>query len=314
MSNSPPSTPKKMCLPLELCTSLYIITLPTEGRAMATSRNPHTKMLRELATLMHSVAGESVGMMKRSAPDRALKLKPKDEWGIYLEFLTILFNLADRFSAMHFPLKEQPQLMDSLEDAVAEHLKTAMAPALSADTDPMEFVITIGKAVSESRELYEPFRFMATDESKEKDAWLALLGNRVAEAMGTTDDGMVPSAAILCVSAAIAAMNAFFAQSAAGTGAGQPEQAESTDQAAATAGTRPEIGNEMKLASVMSSIQREEVETRWGLHPQFRHDLSRQEMHELSKLMNRVTRILGERYATVAFSEAWAAWQQPGHA
>ena len=66
--------------------------------------------------------------------------------------------------------------------------------------------------------------------------------------------------------------------------------------------------------SVMSSIQDEEVETRWGMHPQFRKDLTLEESKELSRLMNQVTKILGERYASVAFSETWTAWHIPGQA
>jgi hypothetical protein len=30
--------------------------------------------------------------------------------------------------------------------------------------------------------------------------------------------------------------------------------------------------------------------------------------------MNRVAKILGERYATVAFSDQWASWHKAGHA
>ncbi len=274
---------------------------------MATSHNPQTSMLRQLASLMLSVAGESVGMMKRSAPEQALKLKPKDEWRIYLEFLKILFNLADRFSALHLPIKEQPQFMDHLEDAVGEQLKNAMAPALSAGSDPMEIVMAIGKVVSESRELYEPFRFVVTEENKDKEACFGVLADRVAEAMGTVGNGMVTSAAILCTSAAIPAMNALFE----GHAADGPTAQETGPRASATQGA---WGSTIKLISIMSSIHGEEVETRWGLHPRFRQDLSTKETKELAKLMDRVTQILGTRYATVAFSESWASWHHPGHA
>jgi hypothetical protein len=34
----------------------------------------------------------------------------------------------------------------------------------------------------------------------------------------------------------------------------------------------------------------------------------------LTKLMNRVAKILGGRYAAVAFSEEWATWHRAGHA
>ena len=74
------------------------------------------------------------------------------------------------------------------------------------------------------------------------------------------------------------------------------------------------IGNEIKLISVMSSVAGEEVETRWGLHPRFREDLRPEEAQELTRRMNRVTKILGERYAKVAFSADWKSWHFSGHA
>ena len=73
-------------------------------------------------------------------------------------------------------------------------------------------------------------------------------------------------------------------------------------------------GNEIKLVSVMSTVEGEQVETRWGLHPGFRQDLNPEEARELSRLMNRIAQILGERYAAVAFSENWASWHKTGHA
>lgn len=280
---------------------------------MAHSKGPYTTVHRELAALMLSVAAESVGMMKRSAPEQALKLKPKDEWAVYLEFLKILFNFADRFSALHIPLKEQPQFMDSLEDAVADQLNSTMAPLLSSDADPMEIIVTVGNAVAESRQLYEPFRFVVTEEQKEREACLELLASRIAEAMGTTGEGMVTSAATLCTSAVIPAMQSLFESLASGSQRPQPATAEADLEGHPAPGHK-KVGNEIKVVSVMSSIQGEEVETRWGLHPQFRQDLSTHERKELSRLMNRVTQILGERYANVAFSESWAAWHHPGHA
>jgi hypothetical protein len=68
------------------------------------------------------------------------------------------------------------------------------------------------------------------------------------------------------------------------------------------------------LVSLMSSVSGEEVETRWGLHPQFRQDLTPAELQQLTKLLNRVAKILGERYAAVAFSEQWTSWHKAGHA
>jgi hypothetical protein len=64
----------------------------------------------------------------------------------------------------------------------------------------------------------------------------------------------------------------------------------------------------------MSDVSGDEIETRWGLHPRFRQDLTAGEIQQLTKLMNRVAKVLGERYAAVAFSEEWISWHKAGHA
>ncbi|HKW85752.1 MAG TPA: hypothetical protein VJM82_01635 [Nitrospiraceae bacterium] len=277
---------------------------------MTASQSPYAQVLRELAALMLAVAGESVTMVKHSAPDQALKLKKKQEWNIYLEFLKVMFNLADRLSAFHLPVQEQPLFMDGLEDAVAQQLKAVLEPALGPDSDEMELVITIGKAVSESRQDYERFRFVVTDEGKVKEEFFRHFGERIAQTLDTPRNGAVVAAATLCAGAVIPAMKAVFE--------GLPGQgpASTTDvvQPSGEQLAGRAIGNEIKLVSVMSTVEGEQVETRWGLHPRFRQDLKPEEARELSRLMNRIAQILGERYAAVAFSEDWATWHQTGHA
>lgn len=292
---------------------------------MSASKGSYADLLRELAAMMVAVAGESVTMVKRSAPDAALKLKPKQEWDVYLEFLKVLFNLADRLSVLHLPIQEQPAFMDSLEDHVAQHLKTILAPALGPDNDDMEVTVTIGKAVADSRQRYERFRFLVTDESPARADYLKVIGERIGELIGATRNGMVASAATLCISSAISAMQALFDGVLSGKTAGtaparqpQPTTAvppvQPTQQDRSPKPDAPGSAHEIKLVSVISTVSGEEVETRWGLHPRFRQDLTQEESKELTKLMNRVTQILGERYATVAFSSDWASWNQIGHA
>ena len=48
---------------------------------MGTANKEYQAQLRQLAELMLAVSGESVTMMKRNAPEQALKLKRQDEWG-----------------------------------------------------------------------------------------------------------------------------------------------------------------------------------------------------------------------------------------
>ena len=284
---------------------------------MATAHTPSSGLLRELAELTVAMSGESVSMVKRSAPEQALKLKKRREWDIFLEFFKVIYHFADRLSAFYVPIQEQPQFMDGLRQAVVRQLQSMLAPALGPDSDEMEITHTIGKAVAESHERYEHVRFVVTDESPAKEELLKSLGARVAELLDARGNGMVISAATLCASSAIAAMQALFEGV---TPQGAPGTAE-----ASVASPGGELrnsqrspggptGSEIKLVSVMSTVKGEEVETRWGLHPKFRQDLTPEQAQELTRLMNRVTQILGQRYAAVAFSADWVSWHRIGHA
>jgi hypothetical protein len=284
---------------------------------MATANSPYSQQLRTIAELMLAVAGESVTMMKRNAPQQALKLKRQAEWNIYLEFLKVMFNLTDRLSVLYLPLKDQPDFMNSLEDAVTLQLKTVLEPAFGSGADQTEIMLTISGAVAESRQIYEKYRFLITEDSNAKNDLLKNFGDRVADVMGVAGDGQVSFAATLCVSAVIPALTSILAGDAPPTqDMAQAVQNQPSSSVSGPAPSTPQgpIGNEIKLVSVMSNVDGEEVETRWGLHPRFRQDLKPDEVQQLTKLMNRVAKILGERYATVAFSDEWASWYKAGHA
>ncbi|HEX6726029.1 MAG TPA: hypothetical protein VF078_01660 [Nitrospira sp.] len=278
---------------------------------MATTTTEYTERLRQLAELMLAVSGESVTMMKRAAPQQALKLKRQEEWGIYLEFLKIMFNLTDRLVALHIPMKDQMEFMNGLEDAVTQQLKRALEPAFGNNADQMEIVMTIGTTVAESRQAYEQYKFLITEDSKTKNEMFRDFGEKVAEALGARGNAQLSSAAMLCAGAVVPALSAVL------QGQAPPSQ-EAPQAAPAAVGNATEqertTGQEIKLVSVMSSVSGEEVETRWGLHPRFRNDLTPTELQQLTKLLNRVAKILGERYATVAFSKDWASWHKAGHA
>ncbi|MBH0209380.1 MAG: hypothetical protein HP495_12895 [Nitrospira sp.] len=278
---------------------------------MATTTTEYKERLRQLAELMLAVSGESVTMMKRNAPEQALKLKRQDEWGIYLEFLKIMFNLTDRLVALHIPLKDQLEFMNGLEDAVTQQLKQALEPAFGNNADQMEIVMTIGTTVAESRQTYEHYKFLITEDSKTKSEMFRTFGENVAEALGAPRNAQLSAAASLCASAVVPALSAVL------QGQAPPSQ-EAPQVGAPVVGTSTEqnksTGQEIKLVSLMSSVSGEEVETRWGLHPRFRDDLTLSELQQLTKLLNRVAKILGERYAAVAFSKEWATWHKAGHA
>jgi hypothetical protein len=280
---------------------------------MPTTNISYSEQQRSLADLMLAVAGESVTVMKKNAPDQALKLKRQDEWKLYLEFLKVTFNLADRLSAFHIPIRDQPDFMNGLEDAVTTRLRAVLEPAFSS-VDQNEIMMTISGVVAESRKLYEGYRFSITEESKAKNEMFDAFGGRVADALGVADNSQITTAATLCATAMVPAITAILKGErppdpgvAAAPTAGQPAPVGSGPPRGAT-------GNEIKLISVMSDVSGDEIQTRWGLHPRFRQDLTADETQQLTKLMNRVAKVLGERYAAVAFSEEWNSWHKAGHA
>ncbi|MEO8324958.1 MAG: hypothetical protein ABI618_03860 [Nitrospirota bacterium] len=279
------------------------------------SAENYESVLKDLAHTMMSVARESVGLIKRSDQKLAMKLQRKQEWEIYLEFLRMLFNLVDRLSGFYIPIQAQKEFMNSLEDSVAHQLKTVLAPSLSSsEVDDMEVTLSVGQVVSDSQKTYEKFKFVVTDQSKERDQYFQFFSERIASKAGAPGKQEITAAAFLCGSAVVPALKSLFedatqpkiepatsavppvAKEGAGSSAAAQERSSSTQSGATdTAGK-----NLIKLISVVSRAQGEEVESWWGLHPQFRRDLPADEAKELAKHMNRATRIVGERFAVVA--------------
>lgn len=281
---------------------------------MATTNTSYGEQQRSLADLMLAVAGESVTVLKKNAPEQALKLKRQDEWTLYLEFLKVTFNLTDRLSAFHIPIKDQPDFMNGLEDAVTARLRAVLEPAFGSGVDQNEIMMTIGGVVAESRKLYEGYRFSITEESKTKNEMFDAFGGRVADALGVVDNPQITKAATLCATAMIPAITAILKGEPPPDAGLAAATSEGTAPPGANAMPRGQTGNEIKLISVMSDVSGDEIETRWGLHPRFRQDLTAEEAQQLTKLMNRVAKVLGERYAAVAFSEEWNSWHKAGHA
>jgi hypothetical protein len=279
---------------------------------MGTAGKEYQSQLSQLAELLLAVSGESVTMMKRNAPEQALKLKRQDEWSIYLEFLKVMFNLTDRISALHIPMKDQPEFMNGLEDAVTTQLKNVLKPAFGNDVDQMEIMLTIGSAVAESRQVYEKYTFLITEDSKHKNDMLRDFGERVAELLGAPGNAQLGSAATLCASAIVPAISSVLQGQAPPIPA--PNEKATVSAIEGEHDMKRSTGQEITLISVMSSMSGDEVETRWGLHPRFRQDLPSEDIQRLAKLMNRVAKILGERYASVAFSDEWTSWHKAGHA
>ncbi len=279
-------------------------------------RTEYGHILDDLATTMLGVARESVSMVKRSDQAISTKLTREQEWEVYLEFLKVMFNLADRASAFHIPLQQQPQFMDTLEDYVSDRLTTLLAPSMSSsEIDDQEVVLSIGQAVGESRQIYEKYKFVFSEDTKERNALFQHAAERVAGRAGAANNQAIISASTLCISAVIPAMTALF------EGKAELPNEEATSSDTKTTVSSPGSSEPstpgpqaIKLISVMSSISGEEFETRWGLFPQFRRDLQPEQLKEITKHMNRVSQLVGDRFAVLSSKLSQESKQPSGNA
>ncbi len=70
-----------------------------------------------------------------------------------------------------------------------------------------------------------------------------------------------------------------------------------------SSGQPPEAGaqgaapNRIQLINVLVVRNGEQVSSQWGIHPQLKQDLAPSEWQELSEHMNRVTAIVGAKFA-----------------
>ena len=262
---------------------------------MKHSLQEHEPILKDLSNTILDVCRESVTLIKRSDPGVTTTLSQKQEWEIYLEFLKVLFNLVDRVSAFYVPIQQQPEFMNSLEDHVSERLKILLAPSLSSsEIDDQEIVVAVGQAVAESREIYEPYKFVFSEDSKERNAFFQHVGERVAGRADAANNQAIRSTTALCISAVLPAMTALFEGKTPEPGA---QASPATQARAAGQSPAPSGAQVIKLISVVASISGEEFETRWGLLPQFRRDLKPEQLQVLTDYMNRVARIVGDRFA-----------------
>ncbi len=270
-------------------------------------------ILKDLSNTILDVCRESATLIKRSDQSTSIKLNQQQEWDVYLEFLKVLFNLADRVSAFYVPIQRQPEFMNSLEDHVSDRLKSLLAPSLSSSQiDDQEIVVSVGQAVAESRRTYEPHKFVFSEDSKARNAFFQHAGERVAGRTGDANNQAVMTTTAVCISAVIPALTALFE--------GKPPEREAETfpatqpQAEGPSSARsknPHGAKSIKLISVVASISGEEFETRWGLLPQFRRDLKPDQVTTLTEYMNRVARIVGDRFA-IESSKALGKADSPG--
>jgi hypothetical protein len=161
-----------------------------------------------LGELMVVISRESMMLLKRQAPNTFANLQRKQDWDAFLEFLKVLFNLVDRVGALYVPVNEYLQFLDSVEDAVIDHMNNSFRKQAGAEYDDTPLKISVAAAFDAAQKFYHPYRFMITEESPEKERYLKAFGEAVAAAVGATANRMIVTSASMCAVSSIAAIKA----------------------------------------------------------------------------------------------------------
>ncbi len=161
-----------------------------------------------MGELMLAIARESMTLIKRNDPAVATKASRKQEWEAFIEFLKVLFNLADRVGAFYIPVSEYLQFLDAVEDAVIDQMNNAFRQQAGPGYDETSVKVSISAALDLGQKLYQPDKFMVLEESKERDRFFQKFGEAVATALGVRGNNTIATTATMCVSSSIAAMKA----------------------------------------------------------------------------------------------------------
>src|SRR5207244_8790837 len=78
-----------------------------------------------LGELMIAISRESMTLLKRQAPNALGALDRKQEWEAFIDFLKVLFNIADRVATPYIPVSEYLQHFHAVEHAVINQLTNA---------------------------------------------------------------------------------------------------------------------------------------------------------------------------------------------
>lgn len=161
-----------------------------------------------MGELMLMIARESMTLLKRNTPDIAGKISRKQEWEAFLEFLKVLFNLADRVGAFYVPVSEYLQFLDAVEDAVIDQMNNAFRQQAGPGYDEVPVKVSIAAAFDDAQKSYQSFQFLVTEEGAERDRYFKKFGEAVSTAMGSRGHNTIATAATMCASSSIAAMKA----------------------------------------------------------------------------------------------------------
>lgn len=159
-----------------------------------------------MGELMLVIAKESMTLIKRNDPSIASKVSRKQEWEAFIEFLKVLFNLADRVGAFHVPVSEYLRFLDAVEDAVIDQMNNAFRQQAGPGYDETPVKISISAAFDLGQKLYQPYQFMVLEEGTERDRYFQKFGEAVGTALGVRGNNTIATTATLCASSSIAAM------------------------------------------------------------------------------------------------------------
>ncbi len=161
-----------------------------------------------LGELMLGISQESVTLLRRQAPAIAGKLDRKKEWEVYIEFLKVLFNMADRVATFYVPINEYLQFLDALEDAVIDQMNNAFRKQAGPAYDDVPVKVSIAAAFDTGQKFYQPHQFMVTEEGPERDRYLKKFGEAVATTMNARGNTTIVTTASMCAGSSIAAIKA----------------------------------------------------------------------------------------------------------
>ena len=159
-----------------------------------------------LGELMLMIARESMTLIKRNDPSMASKVSRKQEWEGFIEFLKILFNLADRVGAFYVPVSEYLRFLDVLEDAVIAQMNNAFRQQAGPGYDDTPVKLSLSAAFELGQTLYQPYQFMVLEEGKERDRYFQKFSETITTALGVRGHNTIATTATMCASSSIAAM------------------------------------------------------------------------------------------------------------
>jgi len=161
-----------------------------------------------LGELMIAISRESMTLLKRQAPNALGALDRKQEWEAFIDFLKVLFNIAERVATLYIPVSEYLQFLDAVEAAVIDQMNNAFRKQAGPGYDETPLNVSIAAAFETAQKFYLSHRFMITDDSPDRDRYLKAFGEAVANTLGLKGNKMIVTTASMCAGSSITAIKA----------------------------------------------------------------------------------------------------------